>query len=161
MRRASSFELPPKRPHHLPRVSSGPVALLAADDPAAGFAAARGLHASGYEVRPVRLGAKATGDLRRGRALSRQPAELVVIDASRHQPLAMGFLDALRHEDASVPTIVIVGPGADVRDEAARLGADLVLDSPLDIGRLRSAAESLVPVFREFDGDEARGYSFH
>jgi CheY-like chemotaxis protein len=45
---------------------------------------------------------------------------------------------------------------------AARLGAEAVLDWPLDHARLRTAAEALVPVLREFDRDvETRGYSFH
>jgi DNA-binding response OmpR family regulator len=160
MRRVSSVEPSTKRFSH-PRVSSGPVVVLAADDPTTGLSVLRGLHASGYEVKPVRLGLRATGDLKKGRALIREPAELVVIDASRHPSLATGFLEALRATDGIVPVIVIAGAGAEVRDEAKRLGAEVVLESPLDVSRLRSAAEALVPVLPEFDVDEERGYSFH
>jgi len=159
MRRVSSVE-PSKRFNH-PRVSSGPVVVLVADDPATGFHALRGLHTSGYEVKPVRLGLRAAGDVRNGRALIREPAELVVIDASQHPSVAMALLEALRAADGTVPVIVIAGDGAEARDEAKRLGAEVVLEAPLDVSRLRSAAEALVPVLREFDVDEVRGYSFH
>jgi DNA-binding NtrC family response regulator len=159
MRRVSSVE-PSKRFSH-PRTSSGPVVVLVADDPGTGFSALRGLQTSGYEVKPVRLGLRAAGDLRNGRALIREPAELVVIDASQHPSVAMALLEALRAADGAVPVIVIVGAGSEAPDEAKRLGAEVVLESPLDVSRLRSAAEALVPVLREFDVDEVRGYSFH
>jgi len=159
MRRVSHVESSFKRVSH-PRVSSGPIVVLVADHPATGFAALRGLHMSGYEVRPVRLGLSATRDLKKGRALIREPAELIVIDASRHPTLAMLSLEALRATDGAVPVIVIAA-GTETRDEAKRLGADVVLGSPLDVSGLRSAAEGLVPVLREFDVDEVRGYSFH
>lgn len=160
MPRASSVESSSRRFGH-PRGSSGPVVVLVADDPAAGFSALRGLHSSGYEVKPVRLGSKATGDLQSGRAVIRESAELVVIDASRRPSAAMAFLEALRAADGTVPVIVVAAAGAEARDEAKRLGAEVVLESPLDVSRLRSAAETLVPVLREFDVDEVRGYSFH
>lgn len=159
MRRLSSVESSFKRSSH-PRVSSGPVVVLVTDDPATGLSALRGLHASGYEVKPVRLGARATRNLQKGTALIREPAELVVIDAARHPSQAMASLEALRATDGAVPVIVI-GGDTETRDEAKRLGAEVVLESPLDVSRLRSAAETLVPVLREFDVDEVRGYSFH
>ena len=158
--RGSHVEASAKRSSH-PRVSSGPVVVLVADDPAIAFSALRGLNLSGYEVKPVRLGLRSTRDLKKGRALIRESAELVVIDASRHPTLAMASFESLRATDGTVPVIVIAGVGTDTHDEAKRLGAEVVLDSPLDISRLRSAAEALVPVLREFDVDEVRGYQFH
>jgi DNA-binding NtrC family response regulator len=159
MRRVFSVE--PSKRFSRPRVSSGPVVVLVADDPATGFYALRGLRTSGYEVKPVRLGLRAAGDVRKGRALVREPAELVVIDASQHPPVAMALLEALRAADGTIPVIVIAGAGTEARDEAKRLGAEVVLESPLDVPRLQSAAEALVPVLREFDVDEVRGFSFH
>jgi hypothetical protein len=44
----------------------------------------------------------------------------------------------------------------------SRLGAEAVLDSPLDDRRLLSAAERLAPLLRAFDVDlEAAASSFH
>jgi CheY-like chemotaxis protein len=73
----------------------------------------------------------------------------------------MALLEALRAADGTIPVIVIAGAGTEARDEAKRLGAEVVLESPLDVPRLQSAAEALVPVLREFDVDEVRGFSFH
>lgn len=160
MRRVSSVESSTKRYAH-PRVSSGPVVLLVADDPATGFSGLRALNMSGYEVKPVRLGLRATGDLQKGRSPIREPAELVVIDASHRHSLAMAFLEALRAVDGAVPVIVLAGGSPETRDEARRLGAEVVLESPLDVAGLRSAAEALVPALPEFDVDEVRGYQFH
>lgn len=48
------------------------------------------------------------------------------------------------------------------RGEMSRLGAEAVLDSPLDDRRLLSAAERLAPLLRAFDVDlEAAASSFH
>jgi len=157
MRRVSPVELPAKRSS----VSSGPVVVLVTDDPAVGFSALRELHGVGYEVKPVRLRLRASDDVRKGRALIRERAELVVIDASQHPSLALALLEALRATDGTVPVIVIAGDDDGARDEAERLGAEAVLEASLDVSRLRAAAEALVPVLRELDVDEVRGYSFH
>jgi DNA-binding NtrC family response regulator len=88
--------------------------------------------------------------------------ELVVLDASSRPSRATQLLEALRAADSTIPVIVIAGPDSESREEAARLGAEAVLDSPLDLSRLRVAAETLVPALREFDREvETRGYSFH
>src|SRR5262245_15784025 len=162
MPRSSSIQFPYSRSDYLPRVSAGPAVLLVAHDPHTGVAASHGLRAAGYEVRSVRLGQSGTGDPRMGRGLVRDPVELVVIDASRRPSRAMSLLEALRAADGAIPAIVIAGGDAETREEAARLGAEAILDWPLDHARLRTAAEALVPVLREFDRDvETRGYSFH
>src|SRR5262245_37197305 len=162
MPRASSIQFPYIRSDHLPRVSAGPAVLLVADDPETGSAASLALRAAGYEVRAVRLGHRGIGDPRTGRGLVRDPVELVVLDASRRPSRAMSLLEALRAADGAIPAIVIASGDAETREEAARLGAEAVLDCPLDHARLRTAAEALVPVLREFDRDvETRGYSFH
>jgi len=94
--------------------------------------------------------------------LIRDPVELVVLDASRRPSPAMRLLEALRAADGTIPVIVIAGADPETREEASRLGAEGVLDPPLDVARLRAAAESLVPALPEFDRDvETRGYSFH
>lgn len=162
MPRASSTQFPYTRSDYLPRVSAGPAVLLVADDPETAFAASHGLRAAGYEIRPVRLGHRGTDDPRTGRGLVRDPVELVVLDASRRPSRAMSLLEALRAADGAIPAIVIASGDAETREEAARLGAEAIVDWPLDPARLRAAAEALVPVLREFDRDvETRGYSFH
>lgn len=135
--------------------------LLVADNPSVAFTASHGLRAAGYEVRAVRLRQTAAGDPQIGRRLARDPVELVVLDASRRPSQAVKVLEALRSADSTIPAIVIAGKDAETRDEAARLGAEAVLDSPLDLSRLRAVAETLAPAIREFDRDvEVRGYSF-
>ena len=67
-----------------------------------------------------------------------------VIDASRQPSLAMAFLDALWAMAGPPPVMVIAGANDGARDEAKRLGAESVLDSPLHVSRLRSGADTLV-----------------
>jgi DNA-binding NtrC family response regulator len=148
--------------NHLPQVSSGPVVLLVADDPATSFAAQRALRAAGYETKLVRLGLKTADDLRGGRGLRQSSVELVVLDASRQPRAAIASLEALRTADSTLPVILIADADVSVAEEASRLGAEEVLASPLDVLRLRSAAETLAPLLRDVDvAVEARGYSFH
>ncbi|HVV48773.1 MAG TPA: hypothetical protein VHO06_03865 [Polyangia bacterium] len=132
------------------------------DDASATFAASHDLGAAGYEVRTLRLDQTAASDPQIGRKLVRDPLELVVLDASRRPSEAMTLLEALRAADRSLPVVVIAGMAGETREEASRLGAEAVLDSPADVSRLRAAAEDLAPVLREFDREvEVRGYSFH
>ena len=162
MPRVSSVQFAFNRSNHVPRVSSGPAVLLVADNPSTAFTASHGLRASGYEVKSIRFGQTAASDLQIGKRLVRDPVELVVLDASRRPSHALMVLEALRAADANIPAIVVAGPDAETRAEASRLGADAVLDSPLDMSRLRALAESLAPAIREFDREvEARGYTFH
>jgi AmiR/NasT family two-component response regulator len=64
--------------------------------------------------------------------------------------------------DCMIPVILVGGADASTHEEAARLGAEAILDAPLDVSRLRSAAETLAPVLRDVDvAVEARGYSLH
>ena len=156
MPKSSSVEVPSNV--RRPRVLFGPTVLLVADDPATGFPAFHALEAAGYDVKFVRLGRRSASAS--GRDLIRDPVEMVVLDASRRSRDAMALLEKLRLADRTLPVVVIAG-GASICDEALDLGADAVVESPLDVSRLRSAAEALVPVLREFDVDESRGYSFH
>ena len=157
MPRSSSVEVSSKV--RQPRMSFGPAVLLVADDPVASTSAFHALQAAGYEVKFMRLG-RQTGSAR-GKDLIRDPVELVVIDASRRSRDAMTLLEGLRAADSTLPVVVIASRASDIREEASYLGAEAVVELPLDASRLRSAAETLVPVLREFEVDEARGYSFH
>ncbi len=157
MPRSSSVEVSSKV--RQPRMSFGPAVLLVADDPVTSVPAFHALQAAGYEVKFIRLG-RHNGSAP-GKDLIRDPVELVVIDATRRAREAMTLLERLRTADNSLPVVVIAGGGTDIREEASHLGAEAVVDSPLDPSRLGSLAESMVPVLREFDVDETRGYLFH
>lgn len=157
MPRSSSVEVSSRV--RQPRVCFGPAVLLVADDPVTSFSASHALQAAGYEVKFIRLGR--LGSSAPGRDLIRDPVELVVIDASRRSRDALTLLEGLRSADSALPVVVIAGAATGIREEASSLGAEMVIESPLDAARLRAAAEALVPVLREFDVDEARGYSFH
>jgi DNA-binding response OmpR family regulator len=138
--------------------------LLVTDNPSAAFAASHSLRAAGYEVKTIRLEQTPdrTPDPQIGKKLVRDPVELVLLDASHRPSQAVSLLEALRAADSTIPAIVIAGTDAETREEASRLGAEAVLDSPLDLSRLRAVAESLAPPIRDFDREvEARGYSFH
>ena len=162
MSRTSSTLFAYNRSNHVPRVSFGPAVLLVADNPSTGSAASHGLRAAGYEVKAVRLGQTAASNPQIAKRFVRDPVELVVLDASRRPSQAVRLLEGLRAADSTIPTIVIAGTDAETREEVSRLGAEAVLESPLDVSHLRAVAESLAPAIREFDRDvEARGYSFH
>jgi CheY-like chemotaxis protein len=100
--------------------------------------------------------------LRKGTGPTLGPIELVVLDASRQPPLALALLEALRQTDSTIPVIAVVGGDPATREEVFRLGAEAMLDSPLDDRRLLSAAERLAPLLRGFNVDlESDGSSFH
>jgi CheY-like chemotaxis protein len=100
--------------------------------------------------------------LGKGTARTLGPIELVVLDASRQPPLALALLEALRQTDSTIPVIAVAGGDPATREEISRLGAEAVLDSPLDDRRLLSAAERLAPLLRGFNVDlESHGPSFH
>lgn len=163
MPKGHSVELDQDRFSRSPRSPSvGPVVLFIGDEPSTASSVLHALQRDGYEVRPLSLGPRTAINLRSGRGVQRQPVELVVLDASRQARLALASLEALRTVDGAIPAIVIADGDAATRAEAARLGADVVLQSPADTSRLRSAARALVPPLPEFDRVvEARGYVCH
>jgi CheY-like chemotaxis protein len=105
---------------------------------------------------------RTAAQLAKGTSATLGPVELVVLDASRQPPLALALIEALRQTDSSIPVIAVAGGDPATREEISRLGAEAVLDSPLDNGRLLSAAERLAPLLRGFTVDlESNGSSFH
>ena len=151
MRRSVSAEL---TSHHLhkPRLSSvGPVVDLVTGDSSTSQPVLRALQGIGYEVKWIRLGPGTVESMRKSNGLQRARAELVILDASQAPQPALSYLEALRGVDGALPVIVIASADPATRGEALRLGAEAVLDAPVDVSLLRSAAESLTPLFRGVD----------
>ncbi len=163
MRRGASEDYLPRRFQRIPsRSSFGPIVLLIGDEPTTKSAALSVLQHAGYEVRSVRLEMRTAAHLAKGTRATLGPVELVVLDASRQPPLALALLEALRQTDSTIPVIAVAGGDPATREEISRLGAEAVLDSPLDDRRLLSAAERLAPLLRGFTVDlESDGPSFH
>src|SRR6185369_12319552 len=154
MRRGVYEDSLPRRFQRIPSPSpGGPGVLLIGDDPATRSAALRALLRAGYEVRSAPLEMRTASYLRRGGGPTRGPIELVVLDASRQPQLALTLFEALRQSDGTIPVIAVVGEDPATREEMSRLGAESVLDSPLDDRRLLSATERLAPLLRAFDID--------
>jgi CheY-like chemotaxis protein len=163
MRRVVSENYLPRRFQRIPSPGSfGPIVLLIGDEPTARSAALRVLQYAGYEVRSARLEMRTAAHLGKGTGQTLGPIELVVLDASRQPPLALALLEALRQTDSTIPVIAVAGGDPATREEISRLGAEAVLDSPLDDRHLLSAAERLAPLLRGFNVDlESDGSSFH
>ncbi len=163
MRRVVSDNHLPRRFQRIPSPGSfGPIVLLIDDEPTARSAALRVLQHAGYEVRSARLEMRTAAHLAKGTGATLGPVELVVLDASRQPPLALELLEALRQTDSTIPVIAVAGGDPATREEISRLGAEAVLDSPLDDRRLLSAAEQLAPLLRGFNADlESHVSSFH
>ena len=163
MRRGASEEYLPRRFQRILSPSSfGPIVLLIGDEPTTRLTALRVLQHAGYEVRCARLEMRTAAHLGKATGATLGPIELVVLDASRQPPLSLALLEALRQTDSTIPVIAVVGGDPATREEISRLGAEAVLDSPLDDRRLLSAAERLAPLLRGFDVDlESFGSSFH
>jgi CheY-like chemotaxis protein len=163
MRRGASEDYLPRRFQRIPSPSSfGPIVLLIGDEPTTRSTALRVLQHAGYEVRSVRLEMRTAAHLAKRTGQTLGPIELVVLDASRQPPLALALLEALRQTDSTIPVIAVAGGDPATREEISRLGAEAVLDSPLDDRRLLSAAERLAPLLRGFNVDlESDSSSFH
>jgi CheY-like chemotaxis protein len=163
MRRGASEDYLPRRFQRIPSSSSfGPIVLLIGDEPTTRSTTLRVLQHAGYEVRCARLEMRTAAPLGKGTGPTLGPIEFVILDASRQPTLALALLEALRQTDSTIPVIAAVGGDAATREEISRLGAEAVLDSPLDDRRLLSAAERLAPLLHGFNVDlESDGFSFH
>lgn len=129
----------------VPVLWARPRVLFAGDKTPTMSLASRVLWEAGYDVRLVRLNDRVADSLRRKSGLASQAIELAVVDATSKPSVAFALLDTLRSVGVDLPVIVIADSTASAREEAHRLGAEAVLESPLDVSKLRCLVETLVP----------------
>ena len=123
----------------LPRV------LLAEDDPELRKLLAAILRKDGFDVIEARDGADLLSKLE---ALAAEPTaaqpDVIVSDIRMPGYTGLDVLWALRKGNCRIPVILMTAFGtSDTREEAIRLGADTILNKPLD-------PESLVTMVRSF-----------
>jgi CheY-like chemotaxis protein len=96
----------------------------------------------GHEVRLATNGVEAIDALRTA------PADVVVTDVNMPDMDGIEVVVALREAATRVPLIVMSGGGLFGKelllDSAGALGADVTLEKPIDLERLRTAIETLV-----------------
>jgi CheY-like chemotaxis protein len=130
-------------------VPLGPLVLFACDDPEVTAVGTRMLESAGYRVRAARVEPLTTkhllGNGSKGFALGEE-VELVLLDASKHAERALAVLEDLRGKDAALPVILVADSYPGVRDEAARLGADGLVDVPPEMTNLRGLVQVLSPL---------------
>ncbi|WP_437276663.1 response regulator [Sorangium sp. So ce375] len=135
-------------PEPVPRVHPGapPVrVLLAEDDRELRLLLATSLRRDGYEVLEAR-DAKHLLELM-GEALASgdgAPIDVVVSDIRMPGTSGLELLAGLRRDDWATPVVLITAFGdPETHAEAYRLGADAVLDKPLDLDDLRLVVQTL------------------
>ncbi len=115
--------------------------LLVDDEAAVRKSLASFLRGCGHEVRVAQNGLEAIA------ALEVAPADLVVTDINMPGMDGIEMVMALRAKSSSVGIIAMSGGGlfdkALLLDSAGALGADVVLDKPMDLAELRAAVERL------------------
>lgn len=136
-------------PEPVPRVHPGatPIrVLLAEDDRELRLLLATALRRDGYEVLEAH-DAKHLLELM-GEALvsgNGAPVDVVVSDIRMPGASGLDLLAGLRRDDWTTPVVLITAFGdPETHAEAYRLGADAVLDKPLDVDDLRLVVQTLV-----------------
>lgn len=136
-------------PEPVPRVHPGatPIrVLLAEDDRELRLLLATALRRDGYEVLEAH-DAKHLLELM-GEALvsgNGAPVDVVVSDIRMPGASGLDLLAGLRRDDWTTPVVLITAFGdPETHAEAYRLGADAVLDKPLDVDDLRQVVQTLV-----------------
>ncbi|WP_437324805.1 response regulator [Sorangium sp. So ce381] len=136
-------------PEPVPRVHPGATrirVLLAEDDRELRLLLATALRRDGYEVLEAH-DAKHLLELM-GEALvsgNGAPVDVVVSDIRMPGASGLDLLAGLRRDDWTTPVVLITAFGdPETHAEAYRLGADAVLDKPLDVDDLRLVVQTLV-----------------
>ncbi len=122
--------------------------LVADDDDELRALVSETLRDDGYEVLEATNGhqlLEVIGSMLMGEPTA-EPFELIISDVRLPGGVSgLDMLAGLRRADWSLPVLLMTGYGDDaVYEEAARLGA-YVLDKPLDLDDLRTAAINLAP----------------
>lgn len=136
-----------------PQPSAHPVAapirvLLAEDDRELRLLLATALRRDGYEVLEAR-DANHLLELMGDALLSSSgaPVDVVVSDIRMPGRSGLELLAGLRRDDRATPVVLITAFGdPETHAEAYRLGADAVLDKPLDIDDLRIVVHTLASI---------------
>ncbi|WP_437753824.1 response regulator [Sorangium sp. So ce1389] len=144
--RASSLNLVSEPPPALATGERPFRVLLAEDDRELRRLLATALRRDGYEVLEARDGNHLLELM--GESLVSSggtPPDLVVSDVRMPGRSGMELLAGLRREDWSTPVVLITAFGdPETHAEAYRLGADAVLDKPLDVDDLRIVVQTLI-----------------
>jgi DNA-binding response OmpR family regulator len=121
--------------------------LLAEDDKEMRSLIATALRRDGYDVFEARDGAKLLDLIGAAIATRVDPAvpEIIISDIRMPGYTGLEVLGGLRRDDWETPVILITAFGdRETHMEAYRLGADVVLNKPLDMDDLRMAVKALV-----------------
>jgi DNA-binding response OmpR family regulator len=127
-----------------PSEAAPPVVLVGEDDPALSRIIAIALERHGFAVIAARDGHELERCIERMVAgLSRRGVDLVIADERMPMVGGLAVLSHLRRADWAIPFILITGYcDSELRAEAHRLGASLVLDKPFDLEQLCAAARA-------------------
>jgi DNA-binding response OmpR family regulator len=122
-----------------------PVVLVGEDDPALSRVIAIALERDGFAVIAAHDGRELERRIERIVAgLDARGVDLVIADERMPMLGGLAVLSHLRRNDWAIPFILITGYcDGELRDEARRLGAVLVLDKPFDLEQLRAVARAV------------------
>lgn len=147
LRDLTSFHDAPPGPVPSAQLAASPVrVLLAEDDRELRLLLATVLRRDGYEVLEARDGNHLLEIM--GESLVSSggaPLDIVVSDIRMPGKSGLELLAGLRRDDWATPVVLITAFGdPETHAEAYRLGADAVLDKPLDLDDLRVVVQALV-----------------
>jgi DNA-binding response OmpR family regulator len=119
--------------------------LVGEDDPALSRIIAIALERDGFAVIAAHDGRELERCIERiVTGVDRRGVDLVIADERMPMVGGLAVLSHLRSADWAIPFILITGYcDSELRAEARRLGAALVLDKPFDLGRLCAAARAV------------------
>jgi DNA-binding response OmpR family regulator len=122
-----------------------PVVLVGEDDHALSRVIAIALEHDGFAVTPAYNGAELERRIERIVAgVDARGVDLVIADERMPTLGGLAVLSHLRRADWAIPFILITGYcDGELRAEARRLGALLVLDKPFDLDTLRAVARAV------------------
>jgi CheY-like chemotaxis protein len=118
-----------------------PIALIAEDDGELRYLLGAALEDSGFNVHHARNGL----ELLASAALPETLPDLIITDIDMPRCNGLSALGAIHRFAPQIPCIVITSfADPTTREEARRLGADVVLDKPFDIQTFCSLAREIV-----------------
>ncbi|AUX42342.1 transcriptional regulator [Sorangium cellulosum] len=147
--RASFLSLVPE-PHPVPEPAAAPLrVLLAEDDRELRRLLASALRRDGYEVLEARDGNHLLELMGEALVSGGAPPDVVVSDIRMPGKSGLELLSGLRRDDWTTPVVLITAFGdPETHAEAYRLGADVVLDKPLDVDDLLVVVHTLAAMRR-------------
>jgi CheY-like chemotaxis protein len=128
-------------------ISGPPRALVADDDDDIRELVSAALRADGFDVVEARDGTEMLKmlDAWAQHTVDTKPADIVITDVRMPGVSGIEALARLRNGHWHIPVVIMTAYGnAELREEADRLGADVVFDKPFDIDELRVGVSSLL-----------------